>query len=52
MYRRLNINYLNEPLKDLSVEIGWETYYVAANPELILTGKNPVGQVSKGRLVP
>jgi hypothetical protein len=39
-------------LKDFSIEIGWETYYISNNPELILTGKNPVGQVSKGKLIP
>jgi hypothetical protein len=39
-------------LKDLSIEIGWETYYVSNNPDLILTGKNPIGQISKGKLIP
>lgn len=46
------MNFLNEPLKDFSMEIGWETHYIAADPELIFTGKNPIAEVVKGRLVP
>ena len=42
----------NEPLKDLSIEIGWETYYVASDPDLIFTGKNHIAEISKDRLVP
>ncbi len=44
--------FLNEPLKDFSMEIGWETYYIAADPQLLFTGKNPVAEVVKGRLMP
>ena len=42
----------NEPLKDLSIEIGWETYYVASDPDLIFTGKNHIAEISKSRLLP
>lgn len=34
------MTFLNEPLKDLTIEIGWETFYIAADPELVFTGKN------------
>lgn len=34
--------FLNEPLKDFTMEIGWETHYIASDPELIFTGKNPI----------
>lgn len=34
------------------MEIGWETFAIASEPELIFTGKSPLAQVEKGRLVP
>ena len=29
----------SEPLKEFSFDIGWETFYISANPEFILSGK-------------
>lgn len=34
------------------MEIGWDIYHFAEDPELIFTGKNPIAEVVKGRLVP
>lgn len=51
-YRRLNINFLNEPLKDFSVEIGWETFSISNDPEFVFKSKDAVAEVSKGKLVP
>lgn len=51
-YRRLNMNFLNEPLKDFTMEIGWETFFISSEPDLIFTGKNSLAEIQKGRLIP
>ena len=42
----------NEPLKDFSMEIGWDTHYIASDPEFIFTHKDYLATVEKGRLIP
>ena len=46
------MHFLNEPLKDLSLEIGWESFHISSDPDLIFNGKNPIAEVRKGRLLP
>lgn len=51
-YRRLNIKYHKEPLKDLEIEIGWEQFNISADPEQVFIGKNPIAYVKNYKLVP
>ena len=51
-YRRLNIKYHKEPLKDLEIEIGWEQFDISGDPDQVFVGKNPIAYVKNYRIVP
>lgn len=52
VYRRLQATFLNEPLTDFAVEIGWEPYVFGNDPDLLFSPKHPMAQVVRERLIP
>jgi hypothetical protein len=48
----LHLTFLNEPLTDFAIEIGWEPYNFGGDPDLLFAPKKPVAQVIRERLIP
>ena len=52
VYKRININFTNEPLTDFAIEVGWEPYYFSSDPDFIFSCKKPIAELARGRLIP